>query len=512
VGILDGKMEILVNHLRRRMKPLRVLGFATILLCPALASAQSPWQPVKHVPNIGGGAIALLTDGRVLVHDESGNPGTWGNWWTLTPDINGNYANGTWTQVATMPPIYGPEAFGSAVLPDGRFIVEGGESNFGLEDDTTLGAIYDPVANTWTMVKPPSGWSTIGDGASVVLSNGTYMQASGRDNQPHAALLDPVGLTWSATGTGKFDPYTEEGLTLLPGGKVLDVDTYDQHNDPNGKNYELYDPASGAWSVAGSTPVQLWDSAANCGGQSSHEIGPAVLRPDATVFATGANSCGAGHTAIYKVSSGTWTAGPDFPNGLDIADGPAALLPDGNVLMMTSPGIFQKGSVFFEWDGTKLNQVPGPPNGPSDPSFWGHMLVLPTGQILFTDYRSDVEIYTSSGSPYPGIAPSALLVSAVLSRGSSIILSGYKFNGASQACAYGDDFQCATNYPIVRITNKSTGHVFYCRTHGHSTMAVGYPGPTYTHLDIPSNMETGASYLEVIANGIASQKYQMVIE
>ena len=140
------------------------------------------------------------------------------------------------------------------------------------------------------------------------------------------------------------------------------------------------------------------------------------------------------------------------------------------------------------------------------------MLVLPTGQILFTDYSNDVEIYTSPGSPYPGLAPSALLTQVVFARGASIVLFGNKFNGASQGAAYGDDYQAATNYPIVRITNKSTGHVFYCRTHGHSTMAVGYPGPTYTHVDIPSNMETGASYLEVVANGIASQKYPIAIQ
>ena len=140
------------------------------------------------------------------------------------------------------------------------------------------------------------------------------------------------------------------------------------------------------------------------------------------------------------------------------------------------------------------------------------MLVLPTGQVLFTDFSNDVEIYTSSGSPYHGLAPSALLTTAALSRGSTILLFGYRFNGASQANAYGDDFQDATNYPIVRITNKSTGHVFYCRTHGHNTMAVGYPGPSYTHVDIPANMETGASYLEVVANGIASQKYMIGIE
>ena len=86
---------------------------------------------------------------------------------------------------------------------------------------------------------------------------------------------------------------------------------------------------------------------------------------------------------------------------------------------------------------------------------------------------------------------------------------GKKFNGASQTNFYGDDAQAATNYPIVRITNISTGHVFYCRTHDHSTMAVGYNGPTYTQVDIPSNMETGASYLEVVVNGIASPHYMV---
>jgi hypothetical protein len=496
------------------MKQLRMLGFAAVILCAALANAQSPWTPVNNVPNIGAGAVALLTDGRVLVHDESGNSGTWGNWWTLTPASNGDYANGTWTQVATMPSGYGPLYFGSAVLPDGRYVVEGGEYNNGRSSWTKLGAIYDPVANTWTSVTAPSGWNSIGDSPSVILNNGTYMQSDCCDSGKNASWLNPSTLTWTSTGSGKFDIYDEEGLTLLPGGMVLDVDAYVFQYQSNGMNYELYNPNTGVWTSQGNTPVQLWDSAANCGGsgRASYELGPAVLRPDGTVIQTGANSCAAGHNAIYTVSSNSWVAGPDFPDDLDIADGPAALLPDGNVLMMTSPGIFNTGAVFFEWDGTKLNQVSAPPNGPTDSSYYGHMLVLPTGQILFTDFSNDVELYTSSGSPYPGIAPSALLASVALSKGSTFTLFGNRFNGVSQGGAYGDDFQDATNYPLVRITNKSTGQVTYCRTHDHNTMAVGYPGPAYTHVDVPASTPTGASTLEVVANGIASQKYPIVVE
>ena len=53
-----------------------------------------------------------------------------------------------------------------------------------------------------------------------------------------------------------------------------------------------------------------------------------------------------------------------IPDSLDIADGPAALLPDGNVLIDTSPGFGNAPTYFFEFDGTKLKPVPGPPNAP----------------------------------------------------------------------------------------------------------------------------------------------------
>ena len=59
-------------------------------------------------------------------------------------------------------------------------------------------------------------------------------------------------------------------MTLLPGGKLLDVDTYDGSNQLNGKNWETYNPHAGTWTVQGSTPVQLWDSGVDCGGDGSH--------------------------------------------------------------------------------------------------------------------------------------------------------------------------------------------------------------------------------------------------
>ena len=90
-----------------------------------------------------------------MVHHEGANNG-YSEWYKLTPDINGSYVNGTWTQMASLASNYGPLFFASAVLPDGRLIVEGGEQNFANYVWTNMGAIYDPLANVWTPINPPA--------------------------------------------------------------------------------------------------------------------------------------------------------------------------------------------------------------------------------------------------------------------------------------------------------------------------------------------------------------------
>jgi hypothetical protein len=130
---------------------------------------------------------------------------------------------------------------------------------------------------------------------------------------------------------------------------------------------------------------------------------------------------------------------------------------------------------------------------------------------MFTDFSSDIELFTPASGPDPAWSPDVTLTSAVLNSGTTYTIFGHKFNGASQAGAYGDDYQAATNYPIFRITSSVNGQVYYCRTHGHNTMAVGYKGPSYTHVDIPSGIPTGQATIEVIANGNPSQKYKIGI-
>ena len=74
-----------------------------------------------------------------------------------------------------------------------------------------------------------------------------------------------------------------------------------------------------------------------------------------------------------------------------------------------------------------------------------------------------------------------------------------------EASRFGDDAQAATNYPLVRITNLATGHVFYSRTHDHSSMGVASEEVVSTSFDVPATQERGLCKLEVVANGIPSE-------
>jgi hypothetical protein len=478
------------------MKMLQKLGnsLLALLALAGLASAQK-WQPLNHPPSAPIGAIALLTDGTVLLHEEQdGSPQ---KWYKLTPDNTGSYINGTIKPIASTVSTYGPFYFGSVVLPDGRYIIEGGEYNLGSAAWTNLGAIYDPVKNKWTPVNPPAGWANIGDAQAILLANGTYTQADCCEGV-NQAYFNPKTLKWTnLTNTGKADRFDEEGWGLLPNGDILTVDAIDAPNS------EVFNPATKKWTSAGSTIVRLEDP-------SSQEVGPLVLRPDGTVFAAGAAPAGtAGHTSIYNTATKKWKPGPDFPkvNGVALAcdDAPSAVEINGNVIVMTGPPVFGTGAVFFEWNGTKLTKIAQPPNAVNDGAYYGHLLELPSGQLLFSDFSTDLEVFTPKGTYKAAWQPKITSVPTTLTHGKSYVVKGTQLSGLTNGGAYGDDFQDSTNYALVRITNTATKHVFYAKTTNPSSFGV-QTGTTVesTNFAVPSGIETGASTLEVVTNGIPS--------
>ena len=154
----------------------------------------------------------------------------------------------------------------------------------------------------------------------------------------------------------------------------------------------------------------------------------------------------------------------------------------------------------YEFDGTTLTQEMYS-NGDG-------LMILPTGQVLI----GGSAIYTPTGHSIQPWAPYMYSVPTTATRGQTYLIQGRQMNGMSQANNFGDEFETATNYPLVRIVNNATGHVFYAKTHGHSSMGVATGNaPIFTRMDIPAGMETGASKLYVVANGIPSTPYAITI-
>jgi hypothetical protein len=471
-----------------------------------------PWAPMQ------------LTDGTVIIQDYCTSPN---QWYKLTPDSKGNYATGTWSKIATLPAGYSPLYYAQQVLPDGDVIVNGGEYNDCNNVWTNMGAMYDPVTNAWTSVSGPSGWASIGDAESVILPDGSYYLADccSTAGTGEAALgtISGTKVSWSSKDTWQCSSSTyacmyKEDFTSLPDGDVLLVDVWDYGS--NYDDYWIYDTSTNTWSDAGKTADYLSST-------STNEIGPTPLTPQGpkggTVIQFSANTS-LGVNDVYSVANGTWSSGPvmKYESKIyDCADAPAATLPDGNVFVQADPGAFNTPSHFWEFSvsskgAVTATQVSDPKQAPSTSSYEGNMLVLPTGQVLWDNSQvipNEVSIYTPKGKAKGKWLPKVSSVQTTLTVGSTgNAISGTNFNGWDLGGMYGAYAQAATNFPLVRITNTSTGDVCYARSYNFSTMGVWTKGTTNATFDIPSTCETGASTLQVITNGIASKGVSVTLD
>ena len=460
------------------------------------------WQNLTNAPGFSASTMLLLTDGSVLCHDEpnSGGVSATNHWYRLVPDASGSYLNGTWHQVANShtAPLY----FACSVLGDGRVFIAGGEYNGTQGQVEQLTAeIYDPIADTWTNLPTPAGWTNIGDAPSVVLDDNRVLL--GNINNKQTAIYDPATNTWAA-GPNKDDTRcTEETWVLMPDQTVLCLEC---DRRPRAEKYVM---AANQWVTAGSTPVALVDA-------PSDEIGASVALPDGRAFCIGAT----GNTALYTMPAianqpGTWAAGPTFPvivagKVTGAKDAPACLMPNGKVLCLVGPfnsaaGEWGQPVYFFEYDpaANTLTQAPAPSNSGGNP-FSSRLMLLPTGQVLHANGTQVVAIYTPDGAPDPAWRPSITSVPNVLHPGDTYTLHGRQINGLSQAVIYGDEGSMATNYPIVRLTD-SGGQVIYCRTRNHSTMGIQTGMVIHsTEFTVPNSAPFATYCLSVIANGIAS--------
>ena len=225
------------------------------------------------------------------------------------------------------------------------------------------------------------------------------------------------------------------------------------------------------------------------------------------------------------LASGVWAAGKHIPAvcgsgnvACDLGDAPAATLPNGNVLFAASSGYGETPTHFFEYTaGGVIKQVADTQLYASESgAYYYNFLVLPTGQVLTTDFSNTPEVYTPTGHPNAAWAP---VISAIngqppktITRGNSYVVSGSQFSGLTQGAAYGDDEQGATNYPIVRLTNLHNHHVVYARTINPNTTSIAPGVATSVSFSVSRQMAAGWTEMAVIANGIASKGVSVLVK
>lgn len=442
------------------------------------------WTPVAR--NAPGSIflMLLMPDGTVM----AANGGS--AWFRLTPDAQGSYVNGTWTTLASMHDsrLY----YSSQVLRDGRLFVAGGEYGTGFR----TAEVYNPASNTWTMA--PDAGQGFSDAISEILPNGNVLIGQVAPSRSGLTIIyDPAANAWIAgPNLVRGNTQNEASWVKLADDSLITV-------DPFGTNSERYIPSLNRWVNDATVPVPLYDPFGS-------EIGAGLLLADGRAFFLGST----GHTAYYTPSgttnAGTWTAGPDIPNGQGTPDAPAAMLVNGRILCAVSPAPssgnnYPTPTTLYEFDPTANTFTPVTTvNGPNLGGQSGQriFLDLPDGTVLYCGFSSQLYVYQPTGSPLAAGKPT--IASITPNPDGTYHLTGTLLNGISAGAAFGDDEQMNSNFPLVRLTDAS-GKVSYARTFNWSSTSVMTGNKILsTEFSLPPGTSSAGNSLVVVANGNSS--------
>lgn len=443
-----------------------------------VAFAGGTWASLASSPPAGVNMCLLLGDGTVLGMNGDGTCVK------LTPNSSGSYRNGTWTTVAHMND--DRLFFASALLTNGNVFVAGGEYGAGHDH----AELYDPLNNVWTRIPDPVPGVGFSDAISKILPNGNVLVAP-VSLFGGCRIYNVYSNTWQTAASSQNQ--NEVCWVKLPNDNIITIDTGAQTS-------EHYVPSLNQWIVDGNVPVPVYGYGA--------EIGGGFLLPNGKVFYVGGNT----NTAIYTPgatvsSAGSWVASATIPNNLGAVDAPAAMLVNGKILCALGPvGGFNGPSSYYEYDYTtdSFTQVNAPGGGTTygPAPFATSMLDLPDGTVLFVGGQNSTSlyIYTPDGTPLAAGQPGINTITE--NTDGSYHLTGTNLNGISEGAAYGDDEQMDSNYPLVRMTNSTSGNVYYARTFNRSSTSVMTSNLVLsTEFSLPQNLPTGTYSLVVVANG-----------
>ncbi len=490
---------------KKGKNPLQKCGFALrrVLLLSGLTFglsaaglAQGTWTPLTAAaPDYNQGVMLLLNDGSVLAKTSAGGASGIGNGWNrLTPDIHGSYINGTWTNAAGMQNsrLY----FSSQVLKNGTVYVAGGEYGTGRH----LAEIYYPNDDMWLPTFPLTDpTDTIYDANSQVLPDGRILQAvvlTGHTVSHHTYIYDPATSSFTP-GPNTLGIDDETSWLLLKDNSIL-------FPDMTGSTAERYMPATNTWIHDAPVPVNLFDP-------YGFETGASFLLPDGRSWFLGATSKTAYYAPSGSTANGTWTVGPPVPDSMGAPDAAAAMMVNGKILCALShtptfDSVFHHRMRFseFDYNTNTFSYISAPAGGDSIEAacYTSNMLCLPDGSVLFSRQGDDqYYVYTPTGTPLPAGKPT--ISNILLNNCDTFLAIGTLFNGMNQGASYGDDWQMATNYPIIRISRHDT--IYYASTYNWNSTGVarGTAADTVQFV-LPAGIPHGTWQLQVTANGFAS--------
>jgi len=309
----------------------------------------------------------------------------------------------------------------------------------------------------------------------------------------------------------------------LQDGRVFEIGAT-QHN-------ALYNPIWNTWTAGPDTIGTLNGIASPFGADDA----PGAILPNGhVIFAADAGASqftssgnitacspvitGIPSTAILQIF---WSVnGPGIPSGAYIASvdsasqvtisSPSTATISGDAISWG--GTFSLPTELFEFDPlmNTIHQITSAlpdANLPFEGSYPTRMLILPTGQLLFSDSSSQLWVYTSEDAPNPFLRPFITNVNYL--GGGKFRLCGLQLDGQSAGAAYGDDDQMDSNYPIIRMVD-SHGNVLYARTSNWSKIAVGEDG--IETVDFTPNPEATPGNYSLIVSGAGISSFPFPIE
>jgi hypothetical protein len=186
-------------------------------------------------------AATLLASGMVLVAGGIGGEGLLASAERYDP------GSGNWTASGSMSTAR--IEFTATLLPSGRVLVAGGAASANGTNPIAGAELYDPATGLWT----PTGAMKAArlNHTATLLTSGLVLVVGGDATGTGAEIYDPATGQWTPTGSLQAARFAH-AAALLSSGKVLVTGGFgSQFGRPGLRSAELYDPATGQWTVTG---------------------------------------------------------------------------------------------------------------------------------------------------------------------------------------------------------------------------------------------------------------------